>query len=239
MRPTALGNAWRTAIMKERPSSISYALYANGSGGTKVPTGEIFTTTYRDVGAEPHSSRRAPGRTSRRRTTAPRSRSTSTVSQAGQLLTSGPIAVEHGRTPDRRQHDLGRVVPGRDRRGPGLQPRPDRHRDPGGHESARHAIRIRVAPSAPGTLTATGTLSSAQLTLGCGDGQHRRRPLQRPPRLDAPASRPARPTGSRSRPAPATRTPSPRVPTTTASPPRTAPATSARRRTRRPRRSAT
>ena len=89
-------------------------------------------------------------------------------------------------------------------------------------------------PSTPGTLTATGGLGQVALAWTSRDRQCRRRPLQRPPRDDAPASRRAPPTGSRNRPARATPTQaSPRAPTTTASPPRTPPATSARPRTRR------
>ena len=42
-----------------------------------------------------------------------------------------------------------------------------------------------TAPTAPGTLTATGNVSSAQLRWGACDGSRRRRALQRPP-LDVP-----------------------------------------------------
>src|SRR6185295_2805285 len=51
VRPTLLGNEWRTAIMKEAPGSLSYALYAAGTDLTKVPEAEIFSGGFRTVGA--------------------------------------------------------------------------------------------------------------------------------------------------------------------------------------------
>ena len=51
LRPTALGGKWRSAVMKERPSSMSYGLYSGATNGTKVPAGEIFVNTYHTTAA--------------------------------------------------------------------------------------------------------------------------------------------------------------------------------------------
>ncbi len=63
--------------------------------------------------------------------------------------------------------DLGRVVPGRHRRGPHLQPRPHRHRDPGRHEHLDHEPGLDCRRSAPGALVGCRAgLSSASLSWG-------------------------------------------------------------------------
>ena len=49
VRPTALGNDYRTILMKERPGGSAYALYANGSGNDRAPIGETFIGTYRSA----------------------------------------------------------------------------------------------------------------------------------------------------------------------------------------------
>ena len=41
VRPTYLGNTFRTVLMKETPGSTTYGLYANGSGNSRVPMGEV------------------------------------------------------------------------------------------------------------------------------------------------------------------------------------------------------
>jgi hypothetical protein len=40
VNPSALGTAWRTVIVKEQPSNLVYALYANTD--TRHPSGHIF-----------------------------------------------------------------------------------------------------------------------------------------------------------------------------------------------------
>ena len=71
-------------------------------------------------------------------------------------------------------------------------------------------------PSAPGTLDGHRRPRPGRTRLGRGDGQRRRRPLQRPPRHERRLHALARRTGSRSRPGRATPTPaSPPAPTTT------------------------
>jgi fibronectin type 3 domain-containing protein len=44
VKPTALGNAWRTVVMKEQTGNMVYDLYANGSGASKVPDTEVFVS---------------------------------------------------------------------------------------------------------------------------------------------------------------------------------------------------
>ena len=78
VRPTALGNNWRTALMKESSGSLSYALYAAGTDGTKVPEVEIFSGGFRTTNA-PHRWRSTPGRTSQPPSTARPSGSSSTA----------------------------------------------------------------------------------------------------------------------------------------------------------------
>jgi hypothetical protein len=51
VNPSALGNAWRTVLMKEQSGNLVYDLYANGSGATKVPVGEVYVGGERTVAA--------------------------------------------------------------------------------------------------------------------------------------------------------------------------------------------
>ena len=43
VHPTALGSAWRTAVLKEQTGQLVYALYANNDAGR--PTGHLFTSS--------------------------------------------------------------------------------------------------------------------------------------------------------------------------------------------------
>ena len=105
-------------------------------------------------------------------------------------LNGVPIGTQAGdrpsrrprRAPDRRQHDLARVVPGRDRRGTGLQPRPERRRDPGRHERERRQPRHHGADGARHSAPSAGV--NCQPHVDGVDGQRRRHALQRPPRHD-------------------------------------------------------
>jgi hypothetical protein len=49
VNPSTLGNSWRTVLMKEQSADMVYDLYAHGSGGNKVPTGEIYVAGARAV----------------------------------------------------------------------------------------------------------------------------------------------------------------------------------------------
>src|SRR5262245_34643285 len=42
VNPSALGNSWRTVLMKEQSGNLVYDMYANGSGATQVPVGEVY-----------------------------------------------------------------------------------------------------------------------------------------------------------------------------------------------------
>jgi len=46
VRPTTVSGSWRTVIFKERPSGMTYALYAND--GSNRPDGQVYTTAERD-----------------------------------------------------------------------------------------------------------------------------------------------------------------------------------------------
>ncbi len=144
VRPTALGNDWRTALLKEQPGGLTYALYAHGTDATKVPTGEVFINGFRIAGA---STALAANTWTHLATTYNGTALAVYVNgvQAGQLLITGSIPTSTGALRIGGNNDLGRVVPGRHRRGPRLQPRPRRHRDPGRHEPPGHEPRHRGA----------------------------------------------------------------------------------------------
>ena len=64
VRPTALGNDWRTAILKEQPGDLSYALYAAGTDATKVRRRRDLQRRLPRPPAPAHARARTPGRTS-------------------------------------------------------------------------------------------------------------------------------------------------------------------------------
>src|SRR5262249_15931373 len=49
VHPSALGNRRRNGLMKEQSAEMGYDLYAHGSGGNKLPTGEIYVGGARAV----------------------------------------------------------------------------------------------------------------------------------------------------------------------------------------------
>ncbi len=73
VRPTGLSSDWRSAVVKERPGFLDYALYAHEGG--PGPAGHI-NVGGQDRYARPAPSRRTRGRTSRAPTTGHRSSST-------------------------------------------------------------------------------------------------------------------------------------------------------------------
>ncbi len=103
---------------------------------------------------------------------------------------------DHEPAADRRQHDLGRALRGRHRRGADLRPRAHGGRDPGRHEPAGRRGRHRAADGADQPERhRLARQRSAEL-----DRRHRQRergPLQRPPRdhagLHAERGQPRRP----------------------------------------------
>ena len=131
------------------------------------------------------------------------------------------------RAADRRQHDLAGVVPGRHRRGAGLQPRAQRGGDPDRHERERRQPRRNQAPTPPGALDAVRRHQLRSISRWTASTDNVGvTPLQRPPlddrRLHAERGEPDR----ARRPSPSYSTPGSRpARTTTASPPRMPPAT--------------
>ena len=101
--------------------------------------------------------------------------------QAGQLVDRGLARRVDRRAQDRRQLDLGRVVRGRNRRSPHLQPRPQRHRNHGRHGDLDLEPGFVRAVGA-GALSAVGWVELGAVVVGCGDRQRRGCALQRPPR---------------------------------------------------------
>ena len=84
---------------------------------------------------------------------------------------------------DRRQRDLGRVLPGRHRRNPHLQPRPPRHRNPNRHEHLDHESGWCVAVGA-GCVGWVGWVEFGVVVVGCGVRQRGCGALQRAPGYD-------------------------------------------------------
>ena len=60
VNPSALGNSWRTVLMKEQSGNFVYDLYANGSGASKVPVGEVYVGGERTVAAPSALTANAP-----------------------------------------------------------------------------------------------------------------------------------------------------------------------------------
>ena len=164
VRPTALGSAWRTALMKEATASMTYGIYAHGTDPTKVPAGEIFVGTYRD----------APATTPLGLNTWTHLAATYNGSvlvlyvngtQAGQFLVSGSLTPSTGAL----------RVGGNNVWGEWFQGDIDEVRV---YNRALAAAEIQSdmnrpvtnpdasPPTAPGTLTANGSLTTAQLSWG-------------------------------------------------------------------------
>jgi fibronectin type 3 domain-containing protein len=49
VRPSLLGGEWRTALLKERPGGLAYSLYAHGTDSTNVPMSELTIGGARTV----------------------------------------------------------------------------------------------------------------------------------------------------------------------------------------------
>ena len=126
VRPTALGNAWRTVADEGAAGQPGLRpLRQRQRRGTRCPAGEIFSGGYR-------MARRRRALTADTWTHIATTYDGSALDlfvngvQAAQLLHDRPDHDLDRRAPDRRQQHLGGVVPGRDRRGARLQPRADR-----------------------------------------------------------------------------------------------------------------
>ncbi len=165
VHPTALGNNWSTAILKEATGSMSYGLYANGGdGGTKVPTGEIVNGGFR---LAPGTSPLALNTWSHLATTYDGTTLRLFVNgvQAGQLATAGTITTSTGAL----------KIGGNATWGEWFQGEIDEVRI---YNRALNATEITAdmntsisapdtqAPNAPGTLTASGGLGQIGLSWG-------------------------------------------------------------------------
>ena len=188
VNPTTVGSGFQTLLVKERPGDLVYGLYSNTDPNRPAVAGD--GERHRTSAAT--ARRAAPGR----HLDAPRGHvrrddpaaATSTARRSSQLAVTGSIMtstsplkiggnsiwgewfnglIDEVRVYNRAlsaaeiQTDMNTAIT-----------RPTRRR------------RARRARS-----TATGGLGQVSLRWGAGDGQRRRRPLQRPPLDDAPASR--------------------------------------------------
>ena len=144
--PRALGAAWRTVVLKEQSGNYAYGLYA--STGTSRPSANavigVSDHDLRGSAALPldtwsHVAATYDG------ATAPALRRWVTRRLVGR--DRGDLNVD-GRCADRREHTLGRVLPGSDRRGPHLQPSSDARPDSDGH-GASVRPRTHAIPRSP------------------------------------------------------------------------------------------
>ena len=199
VRPTALGNAWRTAIMKEQTGNLALRPLRRRHRRHEGAEAEIFSGGYRTTGA-----RRALALNTWTHIATTYDGTALKLfvngTQASQLLFTGSITTSTGALRiggnnvwgEWFQGDIDEVrIYNRARTATEIQADMNTSISAPGHdaaERARHAHGDRRArPDRP--------------QLGRRDRQRRRRALQRPPLDDAPASRRPPATGSRSRPA--------------------------------------
>ena len=145
VRPAVAGGI-RTAVLKELPpGDLAYALYAAAGG---APLGEIWTTSgyfgAAGTGAAPlnvwtHLAATLSGGSLRLYVNGSLVRTTAAA---------GTVRDQQCAFADRRECGLERVVQRPDRRGAGLQPRPDRGRDPNRHEHRHRTLsKARRVPA--------------------------------------------------------------------------------------------
>ena len=183
---------WRTVALKEESSNYTYGLYA--STGTSRPSGNAVTGgTDHDLRG-PATLALNTGCISPRRTTAPTSGCTSTEPLSPPRRRRARSRSRPARSASAATR-FGRVLPGPDRRGPGLQPRADPGRGPGGHGTARatdtrNPTVTAVTPAARATNVVDRRRSRPPLQRGDGPGDdhdaHVRAPRRR--RTLVPAS---------------------------------------------------
>jgi fibronectin type 3 domain-containing protein len=164
VNPTALGNAWRTVLFKEQSGNFAYDLYANGTGASKVPAAEVYIGADRTVGGTAqlalntwaHLAATYDGNALRLYVNG---------TQVGQLLQVGSIATSTGALRIGGNTPFGEYFAGLidevriyNRALSATEIQSDMNRSVANPDT--------TPPSAPGTLTATGTLTSAQLSWG-------------------------------------------------------------------------
>ena len=166
VRPTA-NSSYRTVVLKEVSGELAYSLYAADSDHGARPSGWIRIAS---------ASHYADGTN-----TLPLNvYSHIAVTYNGSALVfyvNGVATQEHGRhgqhsdlfaaAADRRQHDLGRIFPGPDRRGARVQPRAlaVRNSNRHGDADAAAARRTRPAPTVSLTAPANGATVSGTATV--------------------------------------------------------------------------
>ena len=113
------------------------------NNGASRPTGQVNILGEQNATGTARGAARTRGRTSPRPMTARPCACTSTARRSASKPQTGSIPASTGAAADRRQLDLGRVVPRADRRGADLLARAHRRRDPDRHDDAdrRHAPR--------------------------------------------------------------------------------------------------
>ena len=134
VRPTTL-SSWNTVIFKEQPGYYSYALYANT--GTNRPSANIYNTGDRDIRG---TAQLAANTWTHLAATYDGSVLALYVNgvQNATLLTTGAIVTSTGALRIGDNTIWGEHYSRPDRRGPHLQPRPQRNRNPDGHEPPGH-----------------------------------------------------------------------------------------------------
>jgi fibronectin type 3 domain-containing protein len=162
VRPSALGNAWRTVLLKERPGGLVYSLYANGTDATNVPMTEVTIggaqtiagTSRLPIGVWTHLAATYDGATLRffvngaqvaqRAQTGPITTSANPLRIGGNTIWDEPFAGDIDEV-----RIYGRALTAAEIQGDMNQPVGEADGQP---------------PTAPSNLTVNGTLSNAQLS---------------------------------------------------------------------------
>ena len=179
VRPSVLGNEYRTVLLKEQSGYYAYGLYGATDNGRPSGNGVIggVDREVRGTAALPLNSWSHLAATFDGSVLALYVNGVQTAT----LLGSGSIVTSSQRVQDRRQRDLGRVVQRADRRGPAVQPRADARRDPGRHGEGRDQPGWGVAVGA-GCVGGVGWVEFGGVVVGGGFGQCGCGALQRAPR---------------------------------------------------------
>ena len=144
MFPTALGDAWRTVLIKEQPGQLVYALYANNDAlrpsGHLFTTGDLFAngTAQLPANAWSHLAMTWDGTTQRLYVNG---------SAGGVTRRRRHAREQRGCAALRRQRRVVGVVRREARRDPHLRPRAHPGRAAGGHDEAGNRFRSCGGPA--------------------------------------------------------------------------------------------